>query len=62
MTDLTDEQLESLHNDLRGRLVEKQGRLTKTPNHLQGTLIKEMQEINNKMNEAKAEQERRANN
>lgn len=59
MDNLTDEELQDLYNKLRGELVRKKGNEKATPKHLLTSLYKEIQEINNRMNEVRAEAENR---
>ena len=55
MENLTDEELQDLYNNLRGELVRKKGKEKATPKHLLNSLYKELQEINNRMDEVRVE-------
>jgi hypothetical protein len=55
MENLTDLELQALYNKLRGELVRKKGNEKATPKHLIPSLYKEIAEINNRMNEIRAE-------
>lgn len=59
MENLTDLELQDLYNNLRGELVRKKGKEKATPKHLLSSLYKELQEINNRMDEVRAEAEKR---
>ena len=59
MDNLTDEELQDLYNKLRGEFVRKKGNVKATPKHLLASLYKEIQEINNRMNEVRAEAKNR---
>jgi tyrosine-protein phosphatase YwqE len=59
MDELTNDELQESLNDLRGTLVAKKQSLMKTPKHLLPKLVEEIKQINEKINELKAEAKKR---